>query len=184
MLMRPQPAYRTFWRRVVAGLLDALILTPLFVSEAVIYSATGGSAAFAITSLGGSAVFFAYSIILHAKYGQTLGKRITGVRVLDVSGRSITGRQAILRDVPNIALTLVSFVLHVPLLLGGGVPFEGDSTTVTERVDIALTFAWMVLEAGTMLTNPKRRAIHDYLAGTIVVRLDCWQTAPLAADRV
>jgi uncharacterized RDD family membrane protein YckC len=30
--------------------------------------------------------------------------------------------------------------------------------------------AWYLLEVITMLTNDKRRAVHDFIAGTVVVR--------------
>jgi uncharacterized RDD family membrane protein YckC len=32
-------------------------------------------------------------------------------------------------------------------------------------------FAWFVAEILTMLSNEKRRAIHDFIAGTVVVRI-------------
>ena len=32
-------------------------------------------------------------------------------------------------------------------------------------------FGWTLLEVLTMLTNAKRRAIHDFIAGTVVVRV-------------
>jgi hypothetical protein len=35
----------------------------------------------------------------------------------------------------------------------------------------AILFGWMLLEAVTMLTNAKRRAIHDFIAGTVVIRV-------------
>ncbi len=33
-----------------------------------------------------------------------------------------------------------------------------------------IVFGWWIAEIITMLTNEKRRAIHDYIAGTVVVR--------------
>ena len=32
-------------------------------------------------------------------------------------------------------------------------------------------YAWYLLEVVTMLTNHKRRALHDYIAGSVVVRV-------------
>jgi uncharacterized RDD family membrane protein YckC len=37
--------------------------------------------------------------------------------------------------------------------------------------------AWLGLELLTMLTNSKRRALHDLIAGSVVVRVD-----PVAAS--
>jgi uncharacterized RDD family membrane protein YckC len=39
-------------------------------------------------------------------------------------------------------------------------------------------FAWFVLELLTMLTNNKRRALHDFIAGSVVVRLARTGDAP------
>ena len=35
---------------------------------------------------------------------------------------------------------------------------------------ISLPVLWFVAEVLTMLTNEKRRAVHDFIAGTVVVR--------------
>ena len=37
---------------------------------------------------------------------------------------------------------------------------------------LAISLIWTVLEILTMLTNDKRRALHDYIAGTVVVKVD------------
>jgi hypothetical protein len=44
--------------------------------------------------------------------------------------------------------------------------------------------AWLVLELLTMLTNPQRRALHDFIAGTVVVRtnVEPVEASPRASD--
>jgi len=39
---------------------------------------------------------------------------------------------------------------------------------VGKILDVA-GFSWFILEVITMLTNSKRRALHDWIAGTVVV---------------
>lgn len=182
VVLFPLVAYRTFWRRVAAGILDALVLTPVMLAQTSLDAAIGGSRGYAISVVAGGILFFTYSIVLHARYGQTLGKRAMGVLVLDVSGRDITTRQAVLRDLPNIVLAAVSFALHVPLLLRGGEPFTSGALTTTELADGVLTWTWMVLEVATMVTNEKRRSVHDFIAGTVVVRRDRWLDMPAQAS--
>ena len=43
---------------------------------------------------------------------------------------------------------------------------------------------WFMLEIITMLLNEKRRALHDLIAGTVVVRtqIDAGQSAPQPED--
>lgn len=178
----PLVAYRTFWRRVAAGILDALVLTPVMLAQTSLDAAVGGSRGYAISVVAGGILFFTYSIVLHARYGQTLGKRAMGVLVLDVSGRDITAQQAVIRDLPNIALATASLALHAPLLLRGGEPFASGALTTTELADGVLTWTWMVLEVATMLTNEKRRSVHDFIAGTVVVRRDRWLDMPVQAS--
>jgi len=46
----------------------------------------------------------------------------------------------------------------------------------------ALPALWFFAEVLTMLTNPKRRALHDFIAGTVVVRTNIQEeSAPLEA---
>jgi hypothetical protein len=35
---------------------------------------------------------------------------------------------------------------------------------------VALPLLWFLVEIVTMLTNGKRRALHDFIAGTVVIR--------------
>lgn len=174
----PLAAYRTFYRRLVAAILDAFVLAPVVFAQVWVDGAIGGSRGYAISVIAGGILFFTYSIVLHARYGQTLGKRAMAVLVLDISGRDITARQAVMRELPNIALAVASLSLHAPVLLRGGEPFTSDALTTTELADGVLTWTWMALEVVTMLTNEKRRSVHDFIAGTVVVRLDRWVDTP------
>jgi uncharacterized RDD family membrane protein YckC len=51
-------------------------------------------------------------------------------------------------------------------------------------VDTFLTYStanWFLVEIITMLTNDKRRALHDFIAGTVVIRKSVAVTEPAAA---
>jgi len=119
-----------------------------------------------------SVSFTAYSIVLHGMYGQTLGKRIVGVKVLDVSETRLSMRQAVLRDCVPLLLTLVGLVTDLPVVAGGGNPYDKAHL---EAADLVLVFGvniWFALELVTMLSNDKRRAVHDFIAGSVVVRVE------------
>jgi uncharacterized RDD family membrane protein YckC len=109
--------------------------------------------------------------LLHRFYGQTLGKRIMKIRVLSVDDEPITMRQAVLRDSVWLGLLLIGFVLNLPAVLAGDSYLV--TIDVTDSVEIGISYissAWLILEMITMLFNDKRRAIHDLIAGTVVVR--------------
>jgi uncharacterized RDD family membrane protein YckC len=95
------------------------------------------------------------------------------VKVMDVSEERIPSlRQAFLRDVGYIALNASSIVYFIYIVVAH------RYITGTEQVNglpgMVLVFAslgWFLLEVITMLTNSKRRAIHDLIAKTVVLKV-------------
>src|SRR5882724_8565216 len=112
--------YRTFWLRFWAGLIDALVLLPTGYFASWVYSiglpSTLNFGYFMFDSLLG----FAYSVSMHGRFGQTLGKMAMRVVVLDKSLGSLSWRQAFLRDLVPI-LIQVAFVIEASGLVLGGV---------------------------------------------------------------
>ena len=162
----PQDKYKTFGPRVGAIIVDSLITA---VGLGILSLLTGFKESSWFWWID-SAILIAYAVILHGLYGQTLGKMATGVKVLDEKTESaITFTQAALRDCVPIMSTLVLII--VALLLQSGI-----ITNVSGWLEMGLMIftwtllAWHLLEVISMLTNQKRRAIHDYIAGTVVVK--------------
>jgi uncharacterized RDD family membrane protein YckC len=116
------------------------------------------------------AVLFAYSIYLHGTYGQTIGKWIMKVQVLSIDETRLTMRQAFLRDSIGVSLAIVYLLFAIAPVFSGVSPrsreFEQQIPSLIWNVGL-VTFA---LEIITMLTNAKRRALHDFIAGSVVVR--------------
>jgi uncharacterized RDD family membrane protein YckC len=74
-----------------------------------------------------------------------------------------------MRDSILLGLTAAGVAVELPLLLGiveGGRALEWVLAAVSRS-----QLLWFMAEILTMLSNRKRRAIHDFLAGTVVVRL-------------
>jgi uncharacterized RDD family membrane protein YckC len=111
--------------------------------------------------------------LLHARYGQTLGKRAMHVKVMDVSEERIPSLgQAFLRDIGYIAINTFSLAYFIHIVVAH------KYVTGTEQLDslpgIILACAglgWFLLEVITMFSNSKRRAVHDLIAKTVVVRV-------------
>ena len=169
--------YSTFGPRFWTGSVDACVLWP------VRLIATGLLCLNIPRSLAGlliivqSLVWLLYTVVMHARYGQTVGKMVTKVRVVDfgTEGR-ISWRQAWLREAIAIVLSLGLLGLEVPLVLTSGLnprAFGNRGTLPASRgfwLLMALPGLWFLAEVLTMLTNEKRRALHDFMAGTVVVR--------------
>lgn len=162
--------YSTFWRRFFAGVIDGFVCAPLdWLHGAFTDEPTRPDARFAWSLLIGFGPII-YSILMHWRWGQTLGKMATGVVVLDVSEtRYMRLRQSCLRDIGVIvpqacaaAFELVSCFVDL-----GAAPLHAAGVVLGSAMAI-----WFLLEVVTMLTNDKRRALHDWIAGSVVVRTD------------
>ena len=167
--------YAHVWQRFAATAIDACVHMALVAL---------GSLALKTSSFLG--VFFAYAIMsglytpaMHARYGQTLGKMALGIHVRQLDGQPIRWTHAFARS----SIDLATQAVHLAVLgaawadgaISGG-PFEsfvafGAATEAMElpMLDVFST-VWFYSELVTMLFNKQRRALHDYLGGTVVLR--------------
>lgn len=163
--------YRTGLKRLWAAIVDGIVFLPFLLVEQWIYKTTSN-----ISVLFAWATFVAftpliYSVVLHYKYGQTIGKWVATVKVLDISEkRKLTLRQAILRDSFYLLVVTVGFVYYVLLLTRTDDP-QAILTDYSNFSDNPV-FWWTLIEIITMLTNSKRRAVHDFLAKSVVIRTE------------
>lgn len=163
--------YFTFWRRFWASFVDVLVFLPLGFVEGFLSSPERGSLVLILWSTISHIIGWLYSVLLHARYGQTLGKMLTGVKVLDLSEERIPSfRQALLRDIGPIVLNALSLAYVIYLIVSGKYGRAGEVSTLPFEVLTWAAFGWALLEIITMATDEKRRALHDYIAGTVVVR--------------
>lgn len=163
--MKIEARYRTLWRRVFAGLIDFVVLMPLlgicFSSD---YAQMPPAARVAI-EIACSLAMLGYSVLMHWRLGATLGKLATGVRVVGLSETPLSLRQALAREAFNIATAAYGAIPHLVALGSGSLP-EATPDPMYEWV----TNIFFLLEILTALSNNKRRSIHDFIGGTVVIR--------------
>ena len=164
--------YSTFGARFAAGLIDGFVLLPVnLIGFYFVDSPDDGIALFLIWSAIAYSSYWLYSVLLHARYGQTLGKRAMGVKVLDVSESRIpTLSQAFLRDASYIVVNTVTLVYLFYLVLRGEYTQVALAQSAPARIMNWVGLGWFLTEVVTMLMNDKRRALHDFIARTVVVR--------------
>jgi|KBSSwiStaDraftv2_1062776.scaffolds.fasta_scaffold377196_2 uncharacterized RDD family membrane protein YckC len=173
------PKYRTFWPRFWAGFIDAFVLLPLGWVDSAVWDNISATAFLVPWFVLYSLSDVAYTIVLHGLYGQTIGKRLMGVKVLDKSEARLSMGQAVLRDSVLLAFVAWGLFLDLPTVIAGNSPYaEGAPIGIARLIALYAMFAWFVLELLTMLTNNKRRALHDFIAGSVVVRLARTGDAP------
>ena len=160
--------YRTFWPRFWAGVVDGIVFIPITFIDRWVYSNIHWIGVLAIWFVFAQSLPYLYNVLMHGKYGQTVGKMATKVKVVDVSLAKLSMRQAFLRDSVYIALTTVGIIIGVPGIIDGESPYQ-NQIPVSAWILAYTSFAWFVVELVTMLTNSKRRALHDFIAGSVVV---------------
>jgi len=173
----PTKRYSTFWPRFWTGSVDSCVLWPLGFITTILFSLEIPRAVAALLAIVENLAWLLYTVVMHARYGQTIGKMVTKVRVVDFrTERSISWRQAWLREGIPMVLSLGFLGWQIFFILTGNLSADavanrrGLAQSKGFWLVMALPTLWFVAEVLTMLTNERRRAVHDFIAGTVVVR--------------
>jgi uncharacterized RDD family membrane protein YckC len=160
--------YATFWRRVGAVIVDGLVLLPVTLGYMFAMYRGMNFGTYVAISLGSFAVSIIYNVAMTARWGQTLGKMATGVKIVRLDDAPIGMKEAVMRYGVFVAVGLVITVIS---LLG----MQNEELITTEVVTNNskainfVNFGWGLVQLITVLSNARRRAIHDFVAGTKVV---------------
>lgn len=163
--------YSTFWPRFWAAIIDGIVFAIILYVECLVFGVEYSAEDQFLQALNG-VQFAIYAIFMHGCFGQTLGKMFMDVKVLNHDTETeINVKQALRRESVNLALNiswvLIILVVAISLELSGAIS-EGVAYGVIGFGILATV--WGLSEFITMLFNDKRRALHDYIGGTVVVR--------------
>ena len=81
----------------------------------------------------------------------------------------ITYKQALMRDIVPLGLTLAIHLMNWSLVSMDMANYTFEWLMVMTFVG-SLPLIWTIIEILSMLTNKKSRAIHDFIARTVVVK--------------
>jgi len=172
--------YAGLWARFASFILDALIMLPLIFF--ILFLNGLGKNIFFYTLIPNFLFGLWYQIYLPKKYGGTPGKLIAGMKIIKLNGESIDWKEAVLRHSVLLLLTLFSVVMMTSCLI------SADETTFNslgwlKRSQYLMSLSpmfflvytwvsnvWVYSEFIVLLTNKRKRAIHDYIAGTVIVK--------------
>jgi uncharacterized RDD family membrane protein YckC len=138
--------YATWGSRAVAEIIDGLILIPVTV---VLYAVGLEGPARAI--LGGLATLAYNGLLDGGPEGQTVGKRVMGIRTVSADTGELLGIE---RGFQRAVLPLVFGVVG---LLGAGTFLLGAMGSLLDDL--------------FPLWDPQRQTLHDKVAGSVVVRV-------------
>lgn len=155
-----------FWRRLLAFIIDGLLLGALgigagYLAYDFLTALTGPTR---LIGLGVGLLYFGF-LSSGAGGGRTLGMRVMGLKVVSMGGRPLGQITALWR----------ALWLEAPIALNG-TSFEITDPTlglVAGVVLVTLVFGVGLAQIILLLFNrPSRRLVHDLLSGAIVVRND------------
>lgn len=178
--------YAGFWKRFLAMWLDVIILTPLIL---ITY---WGNEHFRLFHLyyfiPGTLFNIWFAVYLVKKYGGTPGKLIMKIKITKLDFSPVGYREAFLRNIVDIVFAILLSISSIVVVINmtNNLYFSMEfleRATYTENLRpnwakiVSIIFQiWMWSEFIVMLTNKKRRAIHDFIAGTVVIRTDSKKT--------
>jgi len=165
--------YNTFWPRVGAAFIDAIVIfIPLTILNYLILSVWQIKSTFFLFLwfIFNSLAFFIYSVLMHGFLGQTIGKMNFKIKVRDLSEAKLTMRQALLRDIIPIILIIIAIIFETPSIIQNDHYYYNEQLRISTVILKYLNYVWILIEVATMLLNEKRRAVHDYIAKSVVIK--------------
>lgn len=155
--------YVGFWKRVIASLIDAFIFTPIalvsfrFIRINISNSNLLPSAIFSL-------ILFCLQWFLIVKYGGTPGKLIMEIQIINNKGNRLSIYTAITRSCFSLLYSASYYVVNIFHLNKGNAIILNYFLTLVLIIDVLV-----------IVFNKKKRALHDYLAGSFVVKKNIYQ---------
>jgi len=171
--------YPALWRRGTAFLIDMIVMSPSVVFD---YLFAGEARVFQLYNLIlGQFLIVYFYVFFVVKMGATPGKLLLGLHITKEGGAPVTAKDAVLRYGVMWLITLASSVMMVM----GAFSLTEEAYHAMEwsaRLNAMLAqvpgskalnqlwLIWLVACAISLLASKQRRALHDFIAGTVVVR--------------
>jgi uncharacterized RDD family membrane protein YckC len=170
-----------FWRRLAVYAIDFAILFPLGVlTKDLIYASRS---AFLVRVIVGTLIAIIFEVYLVKRFGGSPGKLALGIRITRLDGSPVGYQEVWIRYSPVLILNIMtSAALVMSLFNMSDVGYAAFATAHTSLRDLETTAPWwyrplqiagaiwIYSEFIVLLTNRKRRALHDFMAGTVVIR--------------
>jgi len=166
--------YAGFWQRFLALIVDGLVLLPIGILENYIRSESGVPQLILVSSLIG----LAYKPFMEFKYGATLGKMALKIVVVNKQHQSPSLSNVLLRNIFDIGERLVYLALAVFSFGAAELTTRGRFAPFASIEDGLTVYSWLsflpaiivIVEIIFLLTDDRRRALHDRIGQTFVIK--------------
>jgi len=172
--------YSTFWKRVVASLIDAIVATPI--AMLIMYVSISEFKSFWIF-LFGMLISVLYKPIMEHYYQATLGKMAVRIKVTDWNYNKISLSQSFIRSAINMIPVLIGLPFYY-------LAFNNPAVSSVDSYFIFLETTGIIYPLLPILTNitsfvgladiliifgdsqKKQRTLHDRIAKTYIINND------------
>lgn len=171
--------YAGFWARVIASTVDKILIT--CAARLFLLVRNYSLAGFGWVTVLGFLFYRFYHIGCVALWGQTPGKMAARIKIVRLDGSSAGLGRAFLRNSVETLLTTVVLALEL-VAVTRVAPAEFAAADLDKRPGLVDAFvpqtavyvawatqAFVLSEFVVLFLNKKKRAIHDFIAGTVVV---------------
>lgn len=174
--------------RLVALIVDLVVYLPVM---GLWFVAFHGPRTVVLSTAAPAALLWpAYLILCHGLWGQTVGKRAADIEVCGPGGSKCTWGAALRRSSPDMLLALAwcaamsSHLLTIPAASFEALPYSDrfrwvvlEQSALVPSIN-ALALLWIASEPALAFLEPRVGALHDRLAGTIVLETSAAPETP------
>lgn len=168
--------YAGFGPRFAAGLIDMIIFMPLWALP--YFLSTWDIRKFEFYFWGGF-LYYPYIVLMVSGYGRTLGKMLVGITVFLDDGSPVTLKASLKRAAVDLLIGVLLILGHLYALskIDHGFGF-GKFQEAYDYIDKAnpasacvtlIIFVWYLSDSLTILFNKRKKAIHDFIGGTVAL---------------
>jgi uncharacterized RDD family membrane protein YckC len=162
--------------RLAALLVDGLLWMPFAIGAA--YLATVSPAWGRVLFPAVMILYVVYQVYFHARFGATLGKMAFRLRVVRLDQAPVDLTTSLKRSFVDAVFRLGLAIVCVQLLRHASGADTADLMALVKALQADKRYAslsnfeslWTLSEGFTALVNRQRRALHDLIAGTMVVK--------------
>ncbi|WP_375105010.1 RDD family protein [Paenibacillus sp. RS8] len=158
-----------FWKRVLATILDLLIILIPAVIVYWIFNSLAVSLHSEIPIILEYIFFVVFDIFMIVRFGGSPGKLVLKIKIVNQQGNIPTLKEALIRNIFRIISTIFSMIVGVSLY---------DLTVISTTLNLWAPLATdlskilgpiMLVDYLFVAFTPRKRALHDMMAGTYVV---------------
>lgn len=173
--------YGGFWIRLGAQLVDTLLSIPILIMVEHL-NKFGTPNTYIATLILVQVFFLLCYIYFPVVHGGTPGKLLLNLRIVKLNGQPVGWRASLLRYSLALGLSLFQVALYAYCIKKGDYEvfsnlhwyehghYLGVFSPLLYKSFLCADYLWMITAVISIVIDKKRRAIHDFIAGTVVVK--------------